>query len=203
MAPSKRIQVRKAGRTAVLELGLWYAVQVKPFYEHISEKILVGKGYQTFLPTYLRAASRHVGGYELALFPGYLFCRFMSVTSEKVVTTPGVIRVVGVGKTPLPVEDQEIEAIRAVIQSGLPSQPWRTLSEGSRLRIESGPLRSVEGILALSGASRRLVVTITLLQRSVAVELDPCTIVSIVQRMPAQPLSPSTPSKQRSRPSYV
>jgi transcription antitermination factor NusG len=168
----------------MLNQGLWYALQVRRFFEYVSERILTGKGYETFLPTYV---SRHgpVGrslNRELALFPGYMFCRFLSQTSGRIVTTPGVIRVLGVGGQPIPVTDREIEDIRIVINSGLPQQPWRALPEGSRVRIESGPMRTLEGVLVSSAASRKLVVTVAILQRSVAVELDAATAVSLSAR---------------------
>ena len=167
----------------MLVLGFWYALQVRPFHERMSEKILTEKGYDTFLPTYVRRASgRESKDRELALFPGYIFCRFMSETNGKILTTSGVIRVVGIGKQPVPVPDQEIEHVRAVIQSGLPQQPWRSLPQGSRVRIESGPMQSLEGVLVSCGTGRRLVVTITILQRSVGVELDSTTVVSVVRR---------------------
>lgn len=182
----------------MLEPGRWYALQVRSSYEHMSDKILIGKGYETFLPTYAPQAARSAASpRELALFPGYLFCRFVSATVEKIVTTPGVIRIVGAGRVPIPVDDQEIENVRGVIHSGLPRQPWRTLPEGSRIRIESGPMKSVEGVLLSSGTSRRLIITITLLQRAIAVELDPFTSITIVQRAVAALMS----CRQRQQPS--
>ncbi len=166
----------------MLVLGFWYALQVRPFRERMTERILMEKGYETFLPTYVRRRRRESKDRELALFPGYFFCRFMSETNGMILTTSGVIRIVGVGRQPVPVPDQEIEDVRAVIQSGLPQQPWRSLPQGSRVRIESGPLHSLEGDLVSCGRSRRLIVTITILQRSVAVELDSTTVVSVVRR---------------------
>ena len=162
--------------------GRWYALQVRPFSEHISESILAAKGYETFLPTYTRKSGiRRQKNRELALFPGYMFCRIVSYPSGKILTTPGVIRVVGAGKQPIPVPDREIEDVRIVTRSWLPHQPWRALAEGSYVRIESGPMRTLQGILVASQARRKLVITVTILQRSVAVELDANTVVSLVR----------------------
>jgi transcription antitermination factor NusG len=89
-----------------------------------------------------------------------------------ILTTPGVIGVVGAGKTPIPVNDEEIEAIRAILRSGLAAQPWPFLSVGSRIYMEAGPLAGLEGIISNADKTCRLVVSVPLLQRSVAVEID-------------------------------
>jgi transcription antitermination factor NusG len=161
----------------MMNQGLWYALQVRAFFENVSERILAGKGYETFLPTYIGQVGRSKNR-ELPLFPGYMFCRLLSDASGLIVTTPGVVRVVGAGGNPIPVTDQEIEDIRMVMHSGLPQQPWRALAQGKRVRIESGPMRTLEGVLVSCRDSRKLVVTVALLQRSVAVELDATTILS-------------------------
>jgi len=89
-----------------------------------------------------------------------------------ILTTPGVTSIVGAGKTPVPVDDEEIEAIRAILRSGLAALPWPFLCVGSRVYIERGPLAGVEGIITNMDKVYRLIVSISLLQRSVAVEID-------------------------------
>ena len=76
----------------------------------------------------------------------------------------------------MPVEDAEIQAIQAVVVSGLPNMPWPYLQIGNKVQIDSGPLRGLEGILLEVRASQRLVLSITLLQRSVAVEIDSASV---------------------------
>lgn len=83
---------------------------------------------------------------------------------------------VSFGGTPAPVSDGEIAAIRKAVQSGLEVGPWPYLHVGHRVRIEDGPLAGVEGILVEIKSRRKLVVSVTLLQRSVAVELDGCRV---------------------------
>jgi transcription antitermination factor NusG len=83
-----------------------------------------------------------------------------------------VIAVVGRGRIPVPVEDSEIEAIQAMVSSGLRTEPWPYLGIGQRVRIEGGALSGLEGILASFKGSRRIVVSVSLLQRSVALEID-------------------------------
>src|SRR5437879_5370408 len=109
---------------------------------------------------------------ELPLFPGYLFCRFDQKNRFPIVVTPGVLQVVGVGKIPVPVADVEIAALQTAVQSGLPRQPWPFLQIGQRVRVEYGSLCGLEGILLTFKGRHRLVLSVTLLQRSVAVEVD-------------------------------
>jgi transcription antitermination factor NusG len=141
----------------------------------VASTILRGKGYEEFLPLYRsrRQWSDRIKELELPLFPGYLFCRFdVSDRLMPILTTPGVIGIVGAGKTPVPVEDDEIEAIRVILRSGLAAQPCPSLSVGSKVYIEGGPLAGVEGIITDTDKVYRLIVSVSLLQRSVAVEID-------------------------------
>jgi transcription antitermination factor NusG len=141
----------------------------------VASATLRGKGYEEFLPLYRsrRRWSDRIKELDLPLFPGYLFCRFdVSDRLMPILTTPGVIGIVGAGKTPVPVDDEEIEAIRALLRSGLVVQPWPFLRVGSKVYIEGGPLAGVEGIISNTDKVYRLVVSVSLLQRSVAVEID-------------------------------
>jgi transcription antitermination factor NusG len=89
-----------------------------------------------------------------------------------ILTTPGVIRIVGVGKIPVPIEDSEINALQRITKAGLALRPCDYLRVGNRVRVEEGPLKGVEGILLKKKNEQRLVVSVTLLQRSVAVEFN-------------------------------
>jgi transcription antitermination factor NusG len=136
---------------------------------------LRGKGYEEFLPLYAsrKRWSDRIKQCEKPLFPGYLFCRFdLSVRLAPVLTTPGVISIVGAGHHPTPIPDEEIEAVRRIIRSGLPALPWPGLSIGSRVYIRDGPLTGLDGIITETDKVYRLVVSVTLLQRSVAVKID-------------------------------
>jgi len=86
--------------------------------------------------------------------------------------TPGVIQIVGVGKTPIPVEEEEIAAIQRVGKSGLSTMPWPYIEVGHMARIEEGPLRGLSGIVVKIKSGMKLVLSVSLLQRSVAVEID-------------------------------
>lgn len=164
----------------------WYAIHVQSKFERVASRILHDKGYEEFLPLY-RAKhqwSDRVKEVDLPLFPGYFFCR-IDITERllPIVTTPGVVRIVSAGNTPVPVSDCEIEAIQAVLLSGLPAMPWPSLNPGSRIWIEHGPLAGVEGTVLDINKKCRLIVSVGLLQRAVAVEID---------REWVRPLSPHT-----------
>ena len=152
----------------------WFALRIKSNFEKVSGQILEQKGYEVFLPTY-RTRNRwsdRTKVIDRPLFSGYLFCRFDQNQRLPILVTPGIVSVVGVGKTPMPVAEQEIEAIQAILRSGLPATPWPFVSVGQRLLIEKGPLSGVEGILQEIKNSYRFIVSVNLLQRSVAAEVD-------------------------------
>jgi transcription antitermination factor NusG len=120
---------------------------------------------------------------ELPLFPGYLFCRLNLELDNRMplLTTPGLLYIVGRGKTPEPVEESEIQAIHAISASGLPYAPWQSLMIGQKVRLKAGPLAGLEGVLTRIGSQYKLYVSVTLLQRSVSVEVDADSI-SVVDR---------------------
>jgi transcription antitermination factor NusG len=106
------------------------------------------------------------------LFPGYVFGRFDPSLLAPVLATPGVVRVVSSGKRPCPVAADEIAAIQRVVASGGSAEPWPYLRAGQRVQILDGPLFGIEGILLDLKNRTRLVVSVQLLQRSIAVEID-------------------------------
>jgi transcription elongation factor/antiterminator RfaH len=153
---------------------LWYAIQTKPRYEQITDSMLRNKGYESFLPV-RRVRKRWSDRYketEQPLFPGYLFCRFDVYQRLPILITPGVNRLVGIGRIPCPVPDREIEALQVIEGSGLNYEPWQFLKTGQKVRIETGPLSNLEGVLVQVKNKTRLVVSVTLLQRAVAAEVD-------------------------------
>ena len=147
---------------------------VRTRFEGQVSTTLRAKGYEEFLPLYRckRRRSDRVKELELPLFPGYLFCRFnVNDRLMPILTTPGVISIVGAGRTPVPVSDKEIEAVSVITRSGLPVQPWPSLAVGSRVLIEQGPLAGLVGTAINVDKKYRLVVSVELLQRSLSVEI--------------------------------
>jgi transcription antitermination factor NusG len=161
-------------RAAAQNVHPWYAVRVRSRFEVVTSAVLVERGYETFFPSY---RSRHtwsdrVKEVEIPLFPGYLFCRFDAADPYRVLNTPGVVNVVSVGPRPLPVDEQEVSSIQKVCRSGRDAQPWPFLQVGQRVRVECGPLAGTEGIVLEVKSACRIVVTLTLLQRSVSAEIE-------------------------------
>jgi transcription antitermination factor NusG len=152
----------------------WFALTAKPRHEKVVAENLLGKGLESFLPLY-RARRRwtdRVQCVDLPLFPGYVFCRFAYASRLPVLSTPGVTSVVGFSEVPTPVADEEISRIRAIQASGLPLQPWPYLQVGQKARIEWGALAGLEGVLIREKDALRVVVSVELLRRAVAVEID-------------------------------
>jgi len=152
----------------------WYALHVKPRFERYVSEHLAQKGYETFLPTYVskRQWSDRVKTLSLPLFPGYTFCRFDVNGRLPILVTPSVMMILGVGRIPAPVEETELATIRHVIDSGVQAAPCAYLTVGEKVRVESGPLAGLVGIVDRIKGRERLVVSVVLLMRSVAVEID-------------------------------
>ncbi len=110
----------------------------------------------------------------------YVFCRLSPSALGKVVSTSGVIKIVGFGGKPAEVTLEEIEALQLLGQSNLLREPWRYLPDGILVCVETGPLKGVQGTMHKDEKGRRLIISVTLLQRSVAIKLGEDTAVSVV-----------------------
>ena len=152
----------------------WFAVRVRSNYDRVTSIHLRERGYEEFAPSYQteRRWSDRSKLVDQFLFPGYVFCRMSVEHRLHLLTAPGVVGLVGVGRIPSPIPDCEIENIRSMVRSGFLVRPWPFLEVGQRVVIERGPLSGVEGILQQVKGKLRLVVSICLLQRSVSTEID-------------------------------
>ena len=160
---------------------LWYALQVRMRYERVVAEYLTGLEYEWFLPVCKdrKRWSDRIKYVELPLFPGYLFCRFDAQNRLPILKTPGVVQIVGYNRQPVPVDEAEIAAIQTLVSSGLPNQPCSFVEIGDRVEIGSGPLRGLEGILIESRGRHKFVLSVSLLQRSVAVEIDAMSVTPV------------------------
>jgi transcription antitermination factor NusG len=152
----------------------WYAVQTRPKHEKSVSALLEGKGYQQLLPLYQswHRSSGRMQGVLLPLFKGYTFCRFNPYRRLPILMTAGVSSIVGIGREPEPIPTEEIERIQSSCTSGLQVTPWPYLERGDLVRVECGPLQGVEGIFLNEKNTCRLIVSVEILKRSVAVEVD-------------------------------
>ncbi len=158
----------------------WFGICVHSRCEFRVRDELEWRGFENFLPVYRvrRRWSDRVKTLEYPVFPGYLFCRFHSGERGRVLRSPGVARILGCGHIPSPVSQEEIDSVRALTTSGVQLARWPYLRAGQRVRIERGPLKGVQGvILRADERTTRLVVSVDLLQRSVAAEVDGAWLV--------------------------
>lgn len=152
----------------------WYAVRVRSNREAVVSLHLRERGLEEFTPCYQveRQWSDRIKLIDHPLFPGYVFCRLNMNDRMPVLTVPGVVNLVGIGKQPVAIPDEEMERVRTMVRSGLPVMPWPFLKEGDPVLIERGPLAGLEGILQKLKGKSRIIVSISLLQRSVSAEID-------------------------------
>ena len=157
--------------TSALE---WFALKVRTKAEDSVCTVLRGKGYETFLPTFVsvRKYSDRLKKISAPLFPGYVFCKMDRNRRLPVLLTAGVEYAVGFGGRLEAIPAAEINAIEAVASSGLQLQPWPFLNAGDRVRIANGSMTGVEGILIRTHGVDRLVLSIEMLQRSISVEIE-------------------------------
>jgi len=162
------------GETQEFRRPPWFAIRVKSNFEKKVATCLRNKGLEEFLPLYQsrRRLSDRYKTVDLPLFPGYLFCRLDLDHRLPLLTTVGFLYIVSVGNKPVPVDEGEIAAVQLVVRSGVPAVPWPSLALGQRVRLESGPLCGLEGVVTQVGMRDRICVSVTLLQRGVSVEVD-------------------------------
>ena len=151
----------------------WFALAVKPRFERAVGRTLELKGYETLLPLYRRRQPKPArsADADTPLFPGYVCCRFDVSKRAAILTTPGVIQIVGADNVPIPVAEIEVVSLQAAIRAGFTLQPFPYVHRGHRVRIERGVLAGVEGIVMSFKQTLRLVLSIALLERSVLLEV--------------------------------
>jgi transcriptional antiterminator RfaH len=153
----------------------WYALRTKVRMEKSAGELLRGKGYDIFVPVYVsrRKWADRYKDLELPLFAGYIFCRFDATKRLPILTTPGVTAVVGTRSGPVPVPPEELIAVQAFVAYNTKQmQPVPCFTAGEKVCVRSGAFAGLQGILLQVKNEYRLVISITLIQRAVAVEID-------------------------------
>jgi transcription termination/antitermination protein NusG len=166
--------ILQGAASALTQSFPWYGIRTRSNHERVAALVLKGKGYEPYLPAY--RLNRRRGDVlvesDHPLFPGYVFCRFDVKKRLPILMTTGVISILGCGREPLSIPEEEMEAVRIALESGLPVEPCAYLREGQRIRVTRGSLEGVEGILVKKKNELRMVISVTLLQRSISVEID-------------------------------
>jgi transcription antitermination factor NusG len=158
----------------VKEAPCWYVAYTYPRHERAVADQLERKSVEAFLPTFTEMSQwrdRRVK-LELPLFPGYIFTRIAAAERVKVLSVPSVIRMLSYRATLAPVSDEEIDTIRLCIQQKAELRPHHYLAVGDWVRVRAGVFEGVQGIVLRHRNGCKLVVSIGLIQQSVAMEID-------------------------------
>jgi transcription termination/antitermination protein NusG len=152
----------------------WFALYVRHRHEKAVAQVISGKGLEVFLPVY-KTAHRwkdRMKDLVLPLFPNYVFTLAAPGQRHLVLSTPGIYDFVRLGGVPAPIPAEEIEAVRQAVSNGLNAEPHPFLKSGDRVRVKSGPLGGLEGVLVRKKNFYRLVLSVELLVKSISVEVD-------------------------------
>jgi transcription antitermination factor NusG len=163
----------------------WHALYTRHQHEKPIARILSNKGHEVFLPLYAATHRWQDRTMHLALplFPGYVFIRGGLDRQIQILSTPGVFTIVGWAGHPAIIPQAQIEAVRQIVESSIHVEPHPYLKCGDWMRIKSGPLQGLEGILSRKKNFFRLVVSLEMLGRSAAVEID----ISCVEKLGPTP----------------
>ena len=152
----------------------WYALYTFPRHEKRVAEQIKRRSFSCFLPLYrsVRRWKDRRKELELALFPGYVFVRMALENRLQVLQLPGVVRLVSFNGQPAALPSDEVEALQRRLSDGLRIEPHPYLSAGRRVRVRSGPMQGLEGIIVRRKDRCRVIFSIDLIMRSVAVEVD-------------------------------
>ena len=163
----------------------WHVLHTQYQHEKNVARALVGKGFEVLLPLYtsVHRWKDRKKLLSLPLFPCYVFVQSPPDRWLPILSTPGVHTVVSFGGTPSIVPYSEIEAVRRISEGPLKAEPHPFLQCGDRVRLIEGPLQGLEGLLVRKKSLWKFLVSVEMLQRSVAVEVDS----TMVERAPGLP----------------
>jgi transcription termination/antitermination protein NusG len=162
-------------------LPLWYCLHTRSRHEEVVFQHLEVKRISSFLPR-LEVWSRRKDRrkkIQKALFPGYVFVHEVLDPHHRleILKTPGVVKILGNAKGPVAVPDIQIESIQTILGGKSAVSPFPYLKEGQIVRVVEGPLKGCEGfLLEIKEGKEKLVISVDLLQRSVAVEIDGASV---------------------------
>ena len=149
----------------------WHVLHVRPNCERKTSTFLTYRGYQILLPAQRRAAARNKQ-IDVPLFPGYVFCQFDPANLSPILSAPGIVQILSRDHKPEPVPESEIFALQSLVRANWPMQPAGLYATGDPIRITAGPLTGVEGRIVRDAGRPRLVVLVSMLNRSVVTEID-------------------------------
>jgi transcriptional antiterminator NusG len=158
------------------ETEQWYALHTRPRHEKLVVQRLTERGVGTFLPivSEVHRWSDRKKTVQLPLFSCYVFAKFLPNRAERlnVLRVSGVLGLVGSSGEGSPIPDQQIDAVRSLVDGSIPWSPFPFLKIGQRVRIRGGALEGLEGILVARNGNQTLVISIDAIQRSLAVRVE-------------------------------
>lgn len=170
------------GLIAIPDSIQWYAVHTRPRHEKVVAEQLVRRDIECFLPLreVLSRWKDRRKRVQFPLFPGYLFVHAEIRKSRlDILKVDSVVRILGFNGKAEPVPTDQIEAVKKLVYSTLPYDPFPHLAVGDRVRIVKGPLRGLVGVLVEKKNRYRFVLNIDLIQQSVSCEIDACDVESV------------------------
>jgi transcription antitermination factor NusG len=152
----------------------WYAAYTRANHERRVADQLAQRSVQNFLPQYetVRKWKDRKVRLRMPLFPGYVFVHLALQNRLQVLQVPGVAWLVSFGGRPVAVPEEEFARIRGILEKGFGAEPHPYLKSGRRVRVRSGPFEGMEGIIVRRKNSSRLVISLELIQRAMAVEVS-------------------------------
>jgi len=165
------------------EAARWYAIRTRSRHEKVAARELELQSITVFLPLIgsMRQWSDRRTKVEMPLFPGYAFVRvgYLSPDRVRVLRTTGVVSFVGQNPAGTWIPDEQIASIRTILERGVPVKEHPFLNVGQRVRVQSGSLSGVEGILVAVKGARTLVISVEPIQRSLCISLDDYQIEAV------------------------
>jgi transcription antitermination factor NusG len=175
--------LERAPETETAETNEWFVFRVRPRHEKTVALQLRDKDQHCFLPLLKlkREWGKRIASVELPLFPGYVYCRADRKRLLPIMKTPGVIDVLRAGGAPACVDRSEVEDIEKVIACDGRIEPCPYVAVGEKVRIITGPFTGLCGYLLEVRNGQRLILSVTLVQRSVLVEIDTAAVLPVSQ----------------------
>jgi transcription antitermination factor NusG len=158
----------------------WYVAQTRSRHEKLVSRQVANRGMECFLPLYrsMRQWKDRRKEVELPLFPGYVFAKLTSQERRPVLEVPGVVRFVSCGPNPASLPEDEMEALRNGLEQRVFAQPHAYLQLGCKVRIVRGPMAGAQGLLVRKRDRIRVVISIDVIMRSIAVEVDAGDVIA-------------------------
>jgi len=160
---------------------LWYAGYTASRHEKRVAEHFVQRGVEHFLPLYETIHRWNNGRHrvQLPLFPGYIFVRIALRDRMRVIEVPGFARLVGFNSLPCPLPEADINKMKDALNNGVLAEPYPYLTVGTRVEIRNGPMQGMTGILLRRQNKCRVVISVDLIMRSMAVEVEASDVVSV------------------------